>query len=636
MRRLLITIIALVILTVVILTGCRVEEQGMASQNGAAPATGRPTFVATIRVRLTRTPTLTPTATNTATPEPTSTPTPTPTLTAQPISVLGDPRAVTLRTAPSQDDTRCGIVDLLDFPLNPPDGDGVARGGTDFGVYRSRYEQYHTGEDWWVSRGRSSFGAPVYSIGHGRVTYAAPLGWGRDQGIVIVRHSFDDGRQLLSFYGHLDPSSVTLNAGECLRRGRQVGLIGRPRTPPHLHFEIRTHMPNEPGGGYWWQDPVLDGWKPPSQTIWQERMSASPGVEWLRPPAGRNTMAVGMQDEHTFIVLEDHELTALDSATGEERWSVTPEDRIETATLDAIRPILYVAGQLGQIEAFRLPELAAGNSEAVQEEILSSLWVEDLDVVGIPTLIPHPQGGVVLAVWNDMIGLSATGEVLWQEDTFDRTLDWATVGDQLLLSTVGREQSVWTIDESGPRPWAGLTGGSLSAQSEYALLFNDQGLFKLNPDDGSHELLSEWPQDSLRASDVMALEDGSALVVYLSRSDRRLILFDSQGNVMWQRALPDSIAGTPTLQPVDGRPYLVAQSESGGTGSISVFAVDTGNVALARLFSGGTRMPRASQNSFHLAGNRRLLVNIGGGHLVALDLRSAAEGMVTAPGSPTQ
>jgi hypothetical protein len=134
----------------------------------------------------------------------------------------------------------------------------------------------------------------------------------------------------------------------------------------------------------------------------------------------------------------------------------------------------------------------------------------------------------------------------------------------------------------------------------------------------------------------MVLEDGSALVVYLSRSDRRLILFDSQGNVMWQRALPDTITGTPTLQPVDGRPYLVVQSESGGTGSISVFAVDTSNIALTRIFNGGTRMPRISQNSFYSAGNGRLLINIGGGHLVSLDPRSAADGMVTARGSAAQ
>ncbi|HSG18603.1 MAG TPA: M23 family metallopeptidase, partial [Anaerolineae bacterium] len=144
------------------------------------------------------------TTTPTPTPTLTSTPTPTPTPIAQPISASGNPRAVSLQESTSQDGPLCGLVDLFDFPLNPPEGDGVARGGGDFGMYRGRYEKYHAGEDWWMSPWRASFGSPVYSIGHGRVTYAAPNGWGRDQGVVIVRHTFADGRQVLSFYGHLE------------------------------------------------------------------------------------------------------------------------------------------------------------------------------------------------------------------------------------------------------------------------------------------------------------------------------------------------------------------------------------------------------------------------------------------------
>ena len=32
----------------------------------------------------------------------------------------------------------------------------------------------------------------------------------------------------------------------------------------HEHFEIRTHMPEEPGPGYWPTDPTEAGWLPPS------------------------------------------------------------------------------------------------------------------------------------------------------------------------------------------------------------------------------------------------------------------------------------------------------------------------------------------------------------------------------------
>jgi len=246
MRQLLVVILALVFVV-----SCRSEKISRPENEPAVRDTARTVETATrIRSTPTPTPTATVTHTPTPTPAPTSTPTPTPTPLARPISTSGDPRAVSLHTTASADGPLCGLVDVFDFPLNPPEGDGVARGGGDFGIYRGRYEKYHAGEDWWMSPWRSSFGSPVYSIGHGRVTYAAPNGWGRDQGIVIVRHSFADGRQVLSFYGHLDPDSVILINGDCVTRGERVGAIGRPTTGPHLHFEIRTHMPDEPGTGY--------------------------------------------------------------------------------------------------------------------------------------------------------------------------------------------------------------------------------------------------------------------------------------------------------------------------------------------------------------------------------------------------
>ena len=72
------------------------------------------------------------------------------------------------------------MVDVLDFPLNPPDAINTSGGG-DFGVYRERYQGNHTGEDWGL-QDRQNFGATVYAIGHGMVTYAQPRGWGRDGG----------------------------------------------------------------------------------------------------------------------------------------------------------------------------------------------------------------------------------------------------------------------------------------------------------------------------------------------------------------------------------------------------------------------------------------------------------------------
>jgi murein DD-endopeptidase MepM/ murein hydrolase activator NlpD len=607
-----------------LMAGCRGEARNTQDQSLVVRADVHPTISSTFTTEPTIWPTVTPTATSTATPTPSPTPSPTPT--AQPIAVSGNPRQATIEKQLPPDGTDCQVVDIFDFPLNPPDGDGVARGGSDFGVYRSRYEQFHTGEDWWTSRGSGSFGAPVYSIGNGRVTYAAPLGWGRDQGVVIIRHTFPDGRELLSFYGHLDPPSVTLTPGQCVSRGQQIGAIGRPRTPPHLHFEIRTHMPDEPGGGYWWRDPALDGWLPPSQTIWQIRMLASPGVVWLRTPRSQDSLAIGADDGQTFLILEDKQIIGIDAANGEERWSIAPEHRPESAALDATSPILYSADQLGRVEAFRLPQPAEALDPAEATDELESLWQVELDVVGNPQLIALPGGGIMMAVWDNVIGLSSAARVLWQNDNFGSLSDWLVTGDRLLLSTVGGEPSLWVVDQTGPSPWPNMNGGALAAQGNDVLLFNDEGLYRLNPDDGSSILLSDWPHDSLRASDVAGLQNGSALVLYLGRTDRRLIYFDAGGNVTWQRSLPDDVNGAPRLQSVLGKPFLVNFDTAGSSGTVSVYAIDVDSASLARIFDGGTRTPRASLNSVEQSDSGNFLLNIGGGHLISLDVKEAAVG----------
>lgn len=624
----------IVIFILVLLVGCQEQGQSKEEWSPSAPIAANATVAPSKTVK--PTPTLTPSPTSTRTPTATATATPTPTPTAQPIAIVGDPRSATIaqRTLPSEID--CGLIDILDFPLNPPEGDGVARGGSDFGVYRSRYEQYHTGEDWWTRQGRGSFGEPVYSIGHGRVTYAAPLGWGRDQGVIIIRHTLEDGREFLSFYGHLDPPSVKLSRGECVRRGQQVGNIGRPRTPPHLHFEIRTHMPNEPGGGYWWQDPTLDGWLPPSQTIWQERMAFSPGVNWLRAPQSRDSAAIGLLSDQTFLMLEDERIVALDAESGEQRWSVEPDLRLETAVLDANRPILYIADQLGRVEAFRVSDLGSNEDSAAGNDMLAPLWQQDLDVVGIPRLVPLPGGGVMLAVWNHAIGLSDEGQILWQDDNFDRIVDWATVGDELLITTSARDQALWSVSESGVILWPGVDTGSLAALSDRVLLVNDEGLHSLDPAARSIALLNDWPRDSLRASDVLGLEGDGALVTHFSRQDRRLVRFDQAGNVIWHRSLPDEIPGAPRLLLASGTPYLIASDETSSTGTISIYEVDLDDASLTHVFNGGTRTPRANLTATHLSSTGRLYLNIGGGHLVSVDLKDAAPDMVATSGSLPQ
>lgn len=130
----------------------------------------------------------------------------------------------------------------FDFPVGKPNADAY---------YRARGLRLkpprHMGEDWnGNGKGNSDLGDPVYSIGHGVVTYAADArgAWGK---VVIVRHAFRDpksGKVLCcqTLYSHLDDVSVKL--GQLVLRGYQVGTIGTNRGmyPAHLHIELHFNI----------------------------------------------------------------------------------------------------------------------------------------------------------------------------------------------------------------------------------------------------------------------------------------------------------------------------------------------------------------------------------------------------------
>jgi hypothetical protein len=511
----------------------------------------------------------------------------------------------------------------MDFPLDPPDAENVARGGGDFGRYRGRYSAYHAGEDWWLSQGRSSFGAPVYSIGHGRVTYADPNGWGRDKGVVIVRHTFADGQTILSFYGHLDPPSVILQPGDCVTRGQHVGDIGRPRSTPHLHFEIRNHMPGEPGGGYWAEDPTLAGWEAPSPYIWNVRIMASPGVAWNRPAVGDGTVAIGPVGDHSLVILEDDQVSALQVEDGGLAWTLEYEEEVDRAILDAARPMLYTADQLGRLAAFRLP----GEQDGAGAEP-DFLWDTDLDAVGFPTLISLPGGGLVLSFWEQLFAVSQAGRVLWEADEVGRPLDWVVAGEQLVLSTAGGEHDLWLLDTDGLAPFETPLSGQLAAgPGDRPLLLAVDGLYRLDPTRRAAERLLELPQSLPNSGAILALADGGLLLVHQDRFDTRLMALEEDGALRWERSLAEVVGGQLSLMSLGERVLLLAQDGRGGAAELTILAVDLEEASLTRLFEGGTRSAILSLTAAYSAGQDHLLVNIGGGSLLALDVTEAESGI---------
>lgn len=627
----------LALLILALLVACEEEDQPTQTPDTVAAST-RPRDAGP-------TPTSTLTPPPTLTPLPTATPTntPTPTATAPAMFSHGNPLALIEQDPSPQAGAPCGVIDRLDFPLDPPDALDIARGGQDFGRFRSRYDGYHAGEDWWGPGGRGgSFGEPVYSIGHGQVTFAHPYGWGIDQGTIILRHVYADGREFYSFYGHLDPPSVELDYGQCVTRGQKIAEIGRPRGSPHLHFEIRLHTPSDPGPGYWSHDPTRSGWLSPSQTIWNQRIAASPGVAWYRPYSNPGLQGIGLWQEDTLVAIANGDLLGLANDDGHVRWRMTlveveqapgddddDDDRLPPlagGVFDAREPVVYTANHSGYLSAIRLPEAGAGADESGSAPEPELLWNVQLHRVrGAPELIPLPQGGVVLTVQRRMIAFSSAGAILWREPFDAQLVDWLLLDQSVLVSASGDEPALWQLNAQGRQPWPVATSGMLAQSGGQIYLYDADAVYRLDAATGEASLFYDLPDGLASQSDILALPDGSLLLAHMATGDRLLLAIGEDGSLQWQRSYGRFLNARPELIRVDDEVYLLSEEGNGAWSRIFLHRVNLVNEDLTLLFTGGTRDAIPGGVWAFTGAQAPFLINIGGGSLVALDAAAALQ-----------
>jgi len=92
-------------------------------------------------------------------------------------------------------------------------------------IYHTR--RFHAGMDF-----TAPMGTDIYSTGNGRVQSA---GWEQGYGnCVQINHGYG----YLTLYGHM--SSIKVRAGQSVKRGDIIGLVGSTgkSTGPHLHYEV--------------------------------------------------------------------------------------------------------------------------------------------------------------------------------------------------------------------------------------------------------------------------------------------------------------------------------------------------------------------------------------------------------------
>jgi outer membrane protein assembly factor BamB len=449
---------------------------------------------------------------------------------------------------------------------------------------------------------------------------------------VVIRHTFPDGSYRFSFYGHLDPPSVVLRAGDCVARGDVIGAVGRPRGAPHLHFEIRRLMPDRPGPGYWGSDPRLAGWEPPSQFIWDYRIATSPGVEWTQSTTSTSWKGLGELRDGTFGILEDTDVLGVNLTDGSISWRQPISTTSATVMINADGSMIYIAERNGTLRAYGIPDLPVDeDTQNALERSLIPLWEIKLGISGFSTLLPLPGGGVTVFFARQMFGISSTGQRLWNHEAIGTPQYWALGGDYLIVTVLSRTASLWTITESGATAWdTPLRGRSAIVKNE-TWIYDTDGVYHLHPETLTAERLYLLPAGFLKYGDIAALPDGGVLLAHMEYSDKCLIALNADGTLRWQRSYAGIIQGKVSLQALDDRVYAVVQTDTRPTGTfpfytsseITLFAININTTELNRIFTGATRRPDTELTAVYPVGEDHFLIDLGGVSLTLLDLQSA-------------
>jgi murein DD-endopeptidase MepM/ murein hydrolase activator NlpD len=512
-------------------------------------------------------------------------------------------------------------VDTFDFPLDPPNGEEAAsRHG--FGNYSSRYEKYHAGEDWGI-RNKPNFGESVHSIGHGQVTYAAPNGWGLDKGTVVIRHVFPWGGYVLSFYGHLDPPSVTIRTGDCVQRGEKIGEIGNPRTPPHLHFEIRLHLPISTGQGYWSTDPSKIGWLPPSQTIWETRLKASPGIVWTQPYAEGLTLGLGMY-QGEYLLAHGGKIMAVDPQEGSVAWQQTIPETTRYALLDVAPGSAKNAAQFVGADQLYLLDLMGDLTAYSLRLSMGERWKLSLSAYSSAQLYALPVGGVLVIDRRQAIAVSPEGQILWEAETGDPLRSWILIDDQFVFSA---GDTIWTADKNGVEDWGLNIGGNLVEAGGEAYLYADDGLYRLDTLTKRGKRIVDLKNADLDLGTITTTLDDGLILLHADGYDRWLLHYDPNGNLVWERSLKKLPRGRLQLITNESGTYLLVVHSSTSGIKADLYRVDTETAGLTHILRSGSHRAY-SRNSWILPMDAGLmLVNVGGGPLAAFDPRSALDRM---------
>jgi hypothetical protein len=298
------------------------------------------------------------------------------------------------------------------------------------------------------------------------------------------------------------------------------------------------------------------------------------------------------------------------------RWLQQLEPGVFRIEFSQESGLIYTITASARLQALEIPpagEPPAGGGFLVR------LWETTVPGAIAPVLAPLPGGGIAVLSHSSISAYAPSGELLWSEPHSGPQIDHLSTGSFLLTATGGETGGLAAYDETGIA-WSieGLAG-ELAGAGDVVYVLASDALYRIDAANREPELLMRLPNAS-RPGEILILEDGRVLVLHSDLSDRRLLLFNNEGGLVWERSVRDFLTGTGLIHQVAGRVVLVTQTATQYLQQVFVYLVNLDQPGLERIFEGGTRLPESGSFELGATEDGALLLRFGENSLVAIDL----------------
>lgn len=483
--------------------------------------------------------------------------------------------------APAQSAALCGVVDALDYPIDI--SDTLEQGYDDFGIYRARFGGNHTA----IDIGFNRWGDPVYAAARGRVTLSNIEEWDTEKGVVILEHTFPDGSIAYSLYGHVEQGETIQlpPVGSCVERGDVIAQIGWPsRGKPHLHYELRSMLPDEGGPGYVDTNPLELGWYHPIEftELWRARLQ--PGFAGVATYLTAPTLPPAFLEDGSVALAQDNQLVSF--LDGVERWRISLGE---------------IATGLTALPGGRVAALVRGGQVFTLENgrFLGAWTVDALEASPVLASSSTGEALVFATTGAGLAAYTAAGSPLWSVPALDdemaapRVLDFETSGGDVALVVRATNGPVLRVVRDGDvvleRQLAepaliapAATGGWLALDGNELVRLQD----------GENHSLAELEQAPARGSRFITDAEGN-FYLYTMGDPATLSALDADGTLRWQVEAPAGRAGlSPLLATGSGCLLYTLDAD----GALRAWRTDDGVLAAERqLYPGGNQSgsPRA-------------------------------------------